>query len=136
MLDGMRLLDEIAIEGVSFAAPLFLFRKSLFTLDGVLQDVAGSRVRMDDAIVRHFLTRWAASFGLFYSPLGIRDFLSMEWNALLYPARSWQRRVFGPKPIDSGRTVRGSRPTPAKKSPTPVTPRRQAPRPRQSPPVS
>lgn len=48
---------------------------------------------MDFAIVRHFLTRWAASFGLFYSPLGIRDFLKLEWNALLYPARSWNRRA-------------------------------------------
>jgi ubiquinone biosynthesis protein len=87
VLDAMRLLDEIALEGVHFAAPLFLFRKSLFTLDGVLHDIAGGEVRMDEVIVRHFLTRWAASFGLFYSPLTMSDFLSVEWNALLYPAR-------------------------------------------------
>ena len=92
VLDAMRLLDEIALEGVHFAAPLFLFRKSLFTLDGVLNDIAGADVRMDEVIVRHFLTRWAASFGLFYSPLTMSDFLSVEWNAMLYPAR----RLAGP----------------------------------------
>jgi predicted unusual protein kinase regulating ubiquinone biosynthesis (AarF/ABC1/UbiB family) len=93
VLDAMRLLDEIALQGVHFAAPLFLFRKSLFTLHDVLQDVAGTEMRMDYAIIRHFLTRWAASFGLFYAPLGIKDFLEVEWNALLYPARSWKRRL-------------------------------------------
>lgn len=91
VLDAMRLLDEIALQGVHFAAPLFLFRKSLFTLDGVLHDIAGGEVRMDEVIVRHFLTRWAASFGLFYSPLTMSDFLSVEWNALLYPARRLAR---------------------------------------------
>lgn len=95
VLDAMRLLDEIALQGVHFAAPLFLFRKSLFTLDGVLQDITGEEVRMDYSMVRHFLTRWAASFGLFYSPLGIQDFLALEWNALLYPARTWKRRFRG-----------------------------------------
>jgi hypothetical protein len=93
VLDAMHLLDAIALEGIHFDAPLFLFRKSLFTLDGVLQDIAGPEIRIDQVIVRHFLTRWAASFGLFYSPLEIQDFISVEWNALLYPARSWKRRV-------------------------------------------
>ena len=83
MLDAMRLLDRIALQGVHFAAPLFLFRKSLFTLDGVIHHLAGSDVRIDRAMVRYFLTRWAASLGLFYSPLTLRDFLSVEWNALL-----------------------------------------------------
>lgn len=95
VLDAMRLLDEIAMRGVHFDAPLFLFRKSLFTLDGVVQDIAGQEVRMDQVIVRHFLTRWAASFGLLYSPLTMQDFLAVEWNALLYPARSWKRRLNG-----------------------------------------
>lgn len=98
VLDAMQLLDEIALQGVHFEAPLFLFRKSLFTLDGVLRDVAGSEMRMDYAIIRHFLTRWAASFGLFYAPLSIKDFLAVEWQALLYPARSWRRRLDGPVP--------------------------------------
>jgi ubiquinone biosynthesis protein len=96
VLDAMQLLDEIALQGVHFDAHLFLFRKSVFTLDGVLHDIAGPEVRMDQIIVRYFLTRWAASFGLFYSPLSLPDFLSVEWNALLYPARKALRaRISG-----------------------------------------
>lgn len=123
VLDGMRLLDEIALQGVSFAAPLFLFRKSLFTLDGVLRDVAGAEVRMDSAIVRYFLTRWAASFGIFYSPLSARDVLDVEWSAL--------RRLLS----GSGRTARGSTPSPTTKSPRPAKSRPQAPRPLRSRPT-
>ncbi len=93
VLDAMHLLDEIALQGVHFDAPLFLFRKSLLTLDGVLGDVAGEAVRMDVVMVRHFLTRWAASLGLLYAPLRLPDFLRLEWGALGYAARSGKRRV-------------------------------------------
>lgn len=95
VLDAMMLLDEIALQGVHFAAPLFLFRKSLFTLDGVLNDIAGEDVRMDDVIIRHYLTRWVASFGLFYSPLTIADFLSVEWSVLQVPVRGLGRLLAG-----------------------------------------
>jgi len=86
-LDAMRLLDETALAGVHFPSSLFFFRKSIFTLDGVLQDVAGSQVRIDYVILREFLTRCLGSFGMFHAPLELRDFAAMEWNALLLPAR-------------------------------------------------
>lgn len=54
-MDAMRLLDEIAMEGVRFPAALLMFRKASFTLDGVLEDVSGSNVRMDTAITRYAL---------------------------------------------------------------------------------
>lgn len=92
-LDAMRLLDDIALEGVHFPPPLFLFRKILFTLDGVLHDVAGPEVRIDHVITREFLTRWLASFGFFHAPLGIKDLLAIQWNALLYPARTWSQKL-------------------------------------------
>ena len=88
-LDAMRLLDEIALAGVHFPSSLFFFRKSVFTLDGVLKDVAGSDIRIDYVIVREFLTRWLGSFGMFHAPLQLKDFAAVEWNALLFPARSW-----------------------------------------------
>lgn len=88
-LDAMMLLDLLALEGVRFPPSLFLFRKVVFTLDGVLHDVAGPGMRLDQIIAREFLTRWAASFGLFHAPLAMNDFLSLPWNALLYPARAW-----------------------------------------------
>jgi ubiquinone biosynthesis protein len=87
MLDAMRLLDRIALEGVHFPPPLFLFRKIVLTLDGVLYDVAGPDVRIDEVIAREFLTRCAASLGLFHAPLEWKDFAAIEWNALLYPVR-------------------------------------------------
>ena len=86
-LDAMRLLDRIALEGVHFPPPLFLFRKIVLTLDGVLYDVAGPDVRIDEVIAREFLTRCAASLGLFHAPLRWKDFAAIEWNALLYPVR-------------------------------------------------
>jgi predicted unusual protein kinase regulating ubiquinone biosynthesis (AarF/ABC1/UbiB family) len=76
-LDAMMLLDEIAMEGVHFPPALFLFRKVVFTLDGVLHDIAGSEVHMDSVITREFLTRWLSSFGLFHSPLALRDLASV-----------------------------------------------------------
>lgn len=131
VLDAMRLLDRLALAGVRFDAPLFLFRKSLFTLDGVLKEIAGPEIRMDQVIVRYYLTRWAASFGLFYSPLGMKDFLSLEWNALLYPGR----RLLARTSTGSARASRGSTPSPKKKSPRPGKSLPPAPPPPQSPPA-
>jgi ubiquinone biosynthesis protein len=86
-LDAMRLMDRIALEGVHFPPPLFLFRKIVLTLDGVIYDVAGPDVRIDEVIAREFLTRCAASLGIFHAPLQWKDFAAIEWNALLYPLR-------------------------------------------------
>ena len=88
-LDAMRLLDEIALAGVHFPTSLFFFRKSVFTLDGVLQDVGGADIRIDYVIVREFLTRCLGSFGMFHAPLQLKDFAAVEWQALLLPARAW-----------------------------------------------
>ncbi len=76
-LDAMRLLDEIALAGVHFPSSLFFFRKSVFTLDGVLQDIAGKHIRIDYVIAREFLTRWLGSFGIFHAPLRLRDFAAV-----------------------------------------------------------
>ena len=88
-LDAMRLLDEIALAGVHFPTSLFFFRKSVFTLDGVLQDIAGTDIRIDYVILREFLTRCLGSFGMFHAPLQLKDFAAVEWQALLLPARQW-----------------------------------------------
>ncbi len=86
-LDAMRLLDRLALDGVHFPPPLFLFRKIVLTLDAVLHDVAGHSVPIDDVLVRQYLTRSAASLGLFHAPLAGKDFAAIPWNALLYPLR-------------------------------------------------
>ena len=82
VLDAMMLLDELALQGVRFPSALFMFRKVLFTLDGVLHDVAGPNVRMDRVIAREFLARCVASFGVFHEPLDLKDLLPVA-QALL-----------------------------------------------------
>ncbi len=112
-LDAMRLLDDLALEGVRFPPALFLFRKMLFTLDGVLHDVAAEDdVPIDTVIAREFLTRWAASLGFFFAPLHLKDFATVPWIAALYQARQWKGRFSG-----SGRTARGPKPSQKTKSP-------------------
>jgi ubiquinone biosynthesis protein len=92
-LDAMRLLDQIAIEGIRLPPALFVVRKTLFMLDGVLRDVAGTDVPMDRVIGREYLTRWIASLGTFRAPLKARDIATLEWNALVSIARKWSRRI-------------------------------------------
>ena len=92
-LDAMMLLDEVALHGVRFPASLFVFRKIVFTLDGVLHDIAGGALRIDTVIARHYLTRWMASFGVLASPLGLRDFAALPWSALQSSGRSLARRL-------------------------------------------
>ena len=112
-LDAMRLLDGIALEGVRFPPSLFLFRKSIFTLDGVLNDVAGAEVQIDQVIARDYLTRWISSFGLFRAPLRIADLASVEWSAVELQARKLWGSVTGsaraspvPKPSPKPRSAR------------------------------
>lgn len=81
----MLLLDDIALEGVHFPASLFMFRKIVFTLDGVLHDISDSEIRMDSVITREFLTRWIASFGWFHAPLATADLV--KWGRLFACSR-------------------------------------------------
>ena len=66
-----------------------MFRKIVFTLDGVLKDIAGADVRIDSVITREFLTRWISSFGLFHSPLALRDLAAIYCQTFRYPFRRW-----------------------------------------------
>ena len=75
----MRLLDNMALAGVRFPAPLFLFRKIVFTLDGVLRDVNESEVRIDDVIAREYVTRCISSLGIFHAPLTLEDLACRLW---------------------------------------------------------
>ncbi len=86
-LDAMLLLDEIALAGVRFPANLAMFQKALFTLEGVLHDIAGSEVSVSYLIVRDFVLRLLVSFGLDHSPLSVSDLIAVERSGLLYPPR-------------------------------------------------
>jgi hypothetical protein len=54
----------------------------LFTLDGVLHDIAGPEVRLDSVLARQFVMRCAGSFGVFHEPFEVKDLLPVA-RALL-----------------------------------------------------
>lgn len=76
-VDAMALLEDLAIEGVRFPASLIMFSKVLFTLDGVLQEVAGGKVSVSTPVVWEFLQRWMTRQIPFGSPLRARDWLKV-----------------------------------------------------------
>ena len=85
--DALELLDRIALAGVRFPAALAMFQKALFTLDGVLYDIVGSKIPINRGLIRDFVVRGLASFGWNHPPLSMSDFISLERSALLYPVR-------------------------------------------------
>lgn len=88
-IDAMRLLDALGMEGVRFPAALVLLRKVLFTLDGVLHDVAGGAVRMDTVIAREFAERLLRRFGAPPPPFTFADYLAVQKSAAAYAAGWW-----------------------------------------------
>ncbi len=88
-MDAIRLLDQIGMEGVRFPGALVLIRKTLFTLEGVLQDVAGEDVRPDLIVAREFMARWLEGWGVLPDPLTVGDLLAMERSALFYGSGLW-----------------------------------------------
>lgn len=91
----LSLLDQSALDArVRFAPNLFLFRKSLLTLDGVVRDLVGTYSLSADLLlagVRHLVTEWPSRLvasptsRAFPTHLSNLDLLSLLWWA---PARA------------------------------------------------
>jgi ubiquinone biosynthesis protein len=88
-IDAMRLLDRIGVEGVRFPGALVLIRKVIFTLDGVLGDIAGDSVRIDTIVAREFLVRWIRQLGALPAPFGVRDLLAVQRSVFNYATGLW-----------------------------------------------
>jgi hypothetical protein len=86
-MDALHLLDSVAREGIRFPAPLVMFRKAAFTLDGVVEDVAGTTVRMDSVLGRYVMRNWVDAGATLWSLLSARDWAALEWSALTLAAR-------------------------------------------------
>ncbi|HYA64152.1 MAG TPA: AarF/UbiB family protein [Candidatus Sulfotelmatobacter sp.] len=95
-MDAMRLLDEIALEGNRFPATLLMFRKASFTLEGVVEDIAGSGVRLDSLVASHALADWKNTVASLFSLLSVRDWASVEWSALTFTSRVCAHALFRP----------------------------------------
>jgi ubiquinone biosynthesis protein len=85
-LDAMRLLDGLALGGVRFPAALLMFRKALFTLDGILHDM-GTDVNMDAVLARYAAARWLRHWPSLGAPLSPIDWIAVPTGVLLLAAR-------------------------------------------------
>jgi len=95
-MDAMRLLDTIALEGIHFPAALLMFRKASFTLEGVVEDIAGSRVRLDSVMARYALAQWKDAVAGLVTLLSPREWMEVEWSALTFTSRVCARALLRP----------------------------------------
>ena len=91
MVDVMRLLERLAMTGVRFPVSLIMLSKVMFTLDGILGDIAGADTEMGAAIVRHMVKHWISDRKAFRSPLAVKDWVTLQCSSLLYTPRLWMR---------------------------------------------
>ncbi|HET9307369.1 MAG TPA: AarF/UbiB family protein [Candidatus Sulfotelmatobacter sp.] len=94
--DAMRLLERVAFRGVKFPASLIMLSKVMFTLEGIVGDIAGADAEMGFTIARRFAQHWIANRSEFESPLKARDWLTLQCSALLLPSRlgvRWQQTM-------------------------------------------
>lgn len=92
-LETMRLLQAIALKGIGFPAPLIMFSKVLFTLNGILEDIGAAALPMSSIIASRLIREWLIAPSTFPSPLAVSDWLRLPWHAALYGARvsvDWQ----------------------------------------------
>jgi ubiquinone biosynthesis protein len=87
--DAMKLLERIAVQGVKFPGPLVMLSKVMFTLDGILNDIAGSDTGMGFTIARHVAQHWLSDRAAYRSPLMTRDWITLQCSVLLYTGRLW-----------------------------------------------
>ena len=87
--DAMKLLERVAVKGVTFPGPLIMLSKVIFTLDGILSDITKSDTRMGFTIARHVAQRWINDRAMFRSPLMTKDWITLQCSALLYTGRLW-----------------------------------------------
>jgi ubiquinone biosynthesis protein len=89
IMDAVSLLDTLALKEVGFPAELLMFRKVLFTLDGVLRDVAGGDVSLDEMIAKYLGGRWATEAGQFPISLDPGDWAAILASVSFYSTRLW-----------------------------------------------
>ncbi len=89
--DAMRLLERVALEGVKFPVSLIMLSKVMFTLEGLLVDIAGPQAGMGFTLARRVAQHWLTNRKAYRSPLTTQDWLALQCSALLYTGRLWLR---------------------------------------------
>ena len=85
--DVVDLLERTAWQGVRLPSHLVMLRKVLFTLDGVLHDIAGPTASIESVVVQSLLQRWLKNPGYLGWPLSLSDWVEVYWSAMLYGTR-------------------------------------------------
>jgi ubiquinone biosynthesis protein len=96
--DAIALVDDVVLSGIRFPASLLMFRKALFTLDGVLHHIV-SNVWIDPVLAGYALKQGldaapllallGLTAGNFRLPLSLCDRLALPWSALFFGPRVW-----------------------------------------------
>lgn len=86
-MDAMSLLQKLAFENIRLPASLILLRKVMFTLEGILEDIAGKEFAMDRVLVRSLFWRWLTRKLPFGAPLERSDWLRLQASTLLSGTR-------------------------------------------------
>lgn len=95
-MEALRLLDTIALQGMRFPAALLMFRKAAFTLEGVVEDIAGRRVHLDSVMASHAMAHWKDTVASLFLLLSPRDWMALEWSALTFTSRVCARALLRP----------------------------------------
>jgi hypothetical protein len=66
-----------------------MLRKALFTLDGILHEIAGSAISIDVVLARYLAQRWMSDSRTIGSPLSFTDWMAVHSSALFYGSRWW-----------------------------------------------
>jgi len=86
-VDVMDLLERIAWQGVRLPSNLIMLRKVVFTLDGIVHELAGTDASMEMVIARQLLRQWLKSPINVGWPLSARDWVAVSWSAIFYGSR-------------------------------------------------
>lgn len=87
VVDVVDLLERIAWQGVRLPSHLVMLRKVLFTLDGILHDIAGPTTSMEFVVVQCLLQKWLENPTYLGWPLSLRDWVDVYWSFMLYGTR-------------------------------------------------
>jgi len=86
-VDAMGILERVAWHGIRLPRSLLMFRKALFTLDGILHDMAAPEFSMESVMVKHLVKTWTATWRNVGAPLSAGDWVLVQCSALLFPGR-------------------------------------------------
>ena len=86
-VDIVDLLERIAWQGVRLPNQLIMLRKVLFTLDGILHDIASPSDSIELVLLQRLLQRWLEGLTSVGWPLSVRDWIGVYRSVMLYPSR-------------------------------------------------